>query len=255
MIIAVKRICAVALLLAVLCIAVNAQLSAPPSMSSAFGNFSQFISKSALKNVGNNNGNGAVNGFNNLENTQGKRFLFDTWVKGRVTTAQGSTVNSDSFAYNFDKTNGNLLATQNKVDILTIAPDNLQSFVLVYYNKTYSFEHVPVIDPTKVYLSLIKSTDKYSLYKLVGTTFIKANFRNDGISQSGNMYDEYKEDNQYYIIIPGGKAYKQVSLKRKAIIAALDDADKDKADAYFKQHRDEDVNENFLTEIILYLNK
>lgn len=237
-------------------ISANAQFIGQNNVMGAGGNFSQYLNKTLLKTTTEGVGKEAVvNSFNNTENTKGARFLFDTWVKGdSVIDAGGNIINTVSFIFNFDKMTGNLLATQDKINIMSVAPIGINSFVLEDKGRKYIFEHVAAIDSLKFFLALVKSDTRYSLYKRFVTKFIASNFRNDGVMQTGNQYDEYKDESQYYIIEPGATSAKVVSLKPKGIKAALE-MQKEKTDAYFKQHKEDVIDERFLSGLINSLNE
>src|SRR5437870_2401035 len=71
-----------------------------PGGATSFHNFNMYSFNNALS--------GQFTNFNNTENTKGKRYLFDNWVKGNVINAQGATVVNDSFFYNLDKVQNDL---------------------------------------------------------------------------------------------------------------------------------------------------
>ena len=86
------------------------------------------------------------------------------------------------------------------------------------------------------------------------TKFTEANFKSDGVVQTGSQENEYKDESRYYILGSGSAAAALISLKPKVIKAALQEK-KDKTDAYFQQHKNDAVDENFLTGLITFLNK
>ena len=119
--------------LMLLSVQVTAQRPGDVNLRSAQGNFNQYLSKTTLKNLdeGAAKKAGIITAFNNMENTIGKRFLFDTWVKGdSVIDIQRSYINSVSFLFNFDKLTGNLLVTQDKINIMSVVPEGISSFIL-----------------------------------------------------------------------------------------------------------------------------
>jgi hypothetical protein len=238
----------------VLFTAVKAQFAGQGKVTSAGGNLNQYLNRTILEGVKPNAKAGAINAFNNEENTRGTRFLFDTWVNGdSVTNTQGNYINTESFLFNFDKLSGNVLVTQDKINIMSVAPDGINSFILKDNDKPYIFEHVNKIDPSGFFLELVKSESGYSLYKMFKTKFTEANFKSDGVVQTGIQENEYKDESRYYIIGTGAAAAKLINFKPKVIKAALEEK-KDKTDAYFKQHKNDAVDENFLTGLIIFLN-
>ncbi len=230
-------------------VSVSAQFLGQNNVMKAGGNFSQYLSKTMMKKIdANATKEGTVNAFNNTENTKGTRFLFDTWVNGdSVINTQGNYINTVTFLFNLDKVTGNLLVTQDKINIMAAAPTGINSFILQDNRNQYFFEYVNEIDSTKFFLALIKNDAHYSLYKQFKAKFAEANFRSDGVIQTGNDYNEYKDESQYYLVEKGSA--KLISFKPKAIKALLE-KDKEKTDTYFRQHKDDNIDERFLINLI-----
>jgi Holliday junction resolvase RusA-like endonuclease len=99
---------------------------------------------------------------------------------------------------------------------------------------------------------VLSSGSKYKIYKDLGTTFIKASFVTNGITSSGNNYDEYKDDAVYYVVKQGGQPQK-IELKSKAIKTAFA-AEADKVKKFFSDNEG-DVDENYLKALGDYLNQ
>lgn len=200
-------------------------------------------------------GGNMINTFNNEENTIGKRFLFDEWVEGdSVIDAKGNLINTDAFIFNFDKTTNSLLASQDKINNMLVTSDGVQSFILKSKGKKYFFTHVHTINPSLFFLEMVKSDTRYSLYKRFITKYIAANFRNDGVIQTGNDYNEYKDENEYYVVDAVTKASQTINLKAKTVKAVFA-ADKEKVNSYFKQNNSGEIDEAFLAGLLLYLNQ
>ncbi|RFM27274.1 hypothetical protein [Deminuibacter soli] len=234
---------------------VHAQLTGSPQITAA-GNLGQYLSKSIANEVDARKAKegGPLLEFNNAENTIGTRFLFNTWVQGdSVINNQGAYINTTGFAFNFDKVSGNLIASQDKINIMAVVPDGISSFILQYMNRNFVFEHVKQIDASHFFLALAKSEHKYSLYKLFATKFIASNYHDDGIMQSGKKENEYKEESSFYLLNKTTGAVTPLPLKARAIKAAMD-ADKDKVNKYFHDHSEEEVDENFITGLVNNIN-
>lgn len=169
--------------------------------------------------------------------------------------AQGALINTTGFIFNYDKVTGSLLATEDKINNMLVASGGIQSFVLKGMGKRYFFEHVKTIDSIHFFLALVKSGNKYSLYKRFVTRYLVSDSRNDGIIQTGNDYNEYKDANQYYVVDESANTSTQITNMKSKDIKALFAPQKEKVDSYFKQHRDDDIDEKFLTGLINYLNQ
>jgi len=235
--------------------AAKAQFAGQGSVTTAGGNLNQYLNRTVMANIKPTAKAGAINAFNNEENTKGTRFLFDTWVNGdSVSNTQGNYISTASFLFNFDKLTGNVLVTQDKINIMSVASDGINSFILQDNDKPYIFEHVNKIDPSGFFLALVKNESGYSLYKLFKTKFTQANFRSDGVVQSGSEENEYKDESQYYLIAPGAAAAKLINFRPKVIKAALEEK-KEKTDTYFREYKDNPIDESFLIGLITYLNQ
>src|SRR5215467_1932662 len=60
---------------------------------------------------------GVIMGFNNKDNTKGKRYYYDGWVKGTLIAQKGRVISNDKYLFNLDKMNSNLLVTEDKSNI------------------------------------------------------------------------------------------------------------------------------------------
>jgi hypothetical protein len=217
------------------------------AVTSSFKDFSMYSPHNFL--------NGSVlNTFNNSENTKGRRYFFDSWVKGTVLTADGRTVQADSFLFNLDKVASILLVTIDKKNVIEVNKDAVHSFSLSGQGQTYSFEKVETINPDKYFQVLVKKEGGYTLYKSVNTHLVKADYNTNGLSESGNPYDEYIDAAQYYIRLPDGKTIKNCTLKLKSIKEALS-LDKTKVNEWLSQHSSYEIDESFLQGLTVYLNQ
>jgi hypothetical protein len=197
--------------------------------------------------------NGFLPSFTIKEETVGNRYFSDSWVNGSVINIKNFVLDKPSFMYNYDKLNGILFLTSDQKTVVEIDKDQLKSFTLQKNGKDYIFERVPVINNKDFFQPIVKSENRYSLYKLLQTKFVRANYVSDVISESGNKYDEYVDEFTYYIVLPGGKQFSSVDLKKKSIKNVLA-ADQIKVESYFSAHKNKEVDEDFLGGLIAYLN-
>ncbi|GAA3971946.1 hypothetical protein [Mucilaginibacter dorajii] len=145
-------------------------------------------------------GTGMVYNLASKENTKGSRYLFDTWAKGYVVDKTGNTVKNDNYSFNYDKINGSLLLSQDKQTAIDVSKDQVKTFTV--YDKAdqpLNFEYVPAIDATH-FVQALSTGSKYKVYKLTKTTLVKADFKSDGMTSSGNKFDEYVDEPGYYVI-------------------------------------------------------
>ena len=199
----------------------------------------------SISATGITSGSGMAYNLTNKEDTKGSRFLFDTWVKGKVTDSKGNAVNSENYTFNYDKIGGALLLSQDKQTAIAVDKEHAKNFVIYDKNDSpMAFEYVPAIDATH-YCQVLATGSKYKVYKLTKTRFVKSEYKNDGISSSGNKYDEYIDEAAYYVVDAKTSALKKISLKNK-VIKQVFAADADKVKIFFDAHKNDDVNEAFL---------
>jgi hypothetical protein len=198
-------------------------------------------------------GHGMLSSFSTKEETRGSRYLFNQWTKGYVIDDKGQTIKSDLYAFNYDKISGSLLLTQDKLASVEVDKDKIKSFTV--YNKLdlpLTFAMVPQVD-SKHFTQVLSDGSKYKVYKHTKTTFAKSDFRSDGLTQSGNKYDEYVDEDAYYVMDAKSGQMQEITLRSKAIKKAFA-ADADKVKIFYSQHSDDDINEAFLGNLADYLN-
>jgi hypothetical protein len=215
------------------------------SFGSSFTNFNTYSNNTAL--------NGSNVNFNAIENTKGRRYLFDGWAKGNVITSKGDVINNDTMLFNLDKMNNTLLVTEDKNNIIAVNRADISSMTLSDGKETYHFERVDAINPQGFLQVLAKKENGYILYKSIRTKFEKADYHTDGLMESGKSYDEYSDEYKYFIVMPDGKSFKEVALKSKSIKEAV--GTDPKAAQFFSAHKNDPVNETYLSALVDYLNQ
>ncbi|MER3497874.1 MAG: hypothetical protein C4308_04195 [Chitinophagaceae bacterium] len=195
----------------------------------------------------------SVTSFKKKGDVVGSQFLFTDWVKGMITANSGIQFSDGLF--NFDKMGQKLfvlVSDSGKTNSFAIDKSQVKSVTLTDGNKSYTFERIPSLNKDQLYILLAKGP-KYSLYASVKTTFIASDYSTNGIVSSGNMYDEYKDEYSYNIVLADGSVH-EISLKRKAIKTFFA-ADKVKLEEFLKTHDDSSIDEKFLSLLVVYLNQ
>lgn len=225
------------------------------NIRSAGGNLSQYLMSTIISSTEGGRKSKVITAFNTAENTMGKRFMFDHWVNAdSIITSSHEYISPESYFFNFDKMTGRLLVSQDKINIMALAASGINSFILHDENVKYVFDKLPQIDSSKFYLALVKSNTGHSLYKSSAVKFIMANFRDDGVIQSGNRYDEYKEENEYYVVEASTKHFKFINFRARVIKTVLF-SEKVQTDKFFRASWDKKINEEFLVNLINYVNR
>ena len=233
--------------------AASAQLTGPLSKTGAESNFAQYLRLSSVDGA-NKSGEETTDEFNNREHTKGRRFLFNNWVKGSgVEAANKQMLDVSHYLFNYDMQTGNLLVTENKRQIMSVAPSGVSSFTLENGGKKFLFVHAPVIDSNRFFLRLTADDSLYTLYKDCKVKFVKSDYRNDGMIQTGDPDDSYPDISAYYITRPHENTFRQISFRPKEIKNLLV-AEKETVSRYFSDHSDDEINEVFLTGLINKIN-
>jgi hypothetical protein len=215
--------------------------------------------ENALKEVSNkvasgSNSTATMVAFSFKDETRGTRYLFPNWVKGTVVDSASHLFNNPSFLFNYDKMNHGLLLTTDKKDVNEIEKVDIKSFTLINDMGVPSvFVRIPFIDSAVFFQPIGENSGDYAAYKLTTTKFVKANFKTDGMVETGKNYDEYVDITEYYIVYNNGKQYKKVELSKKSLKKAF--GDNPKAAAYFVQYKSDDVDENYLSFLMRALNQ
>ena len=208
----------------------------------------------------NNTGSGRVyNGsalavFMPKDETKGTQYLFAKWVPGIVLNEKGEQIKNDLYLYNYDKMGKALLFTQDQANIIELDMKTVNGFSLLYKDEPRTYLKMTVLDKTDYYQLLSASATKYALYKRTTTKFVKANYVSTGLTSSGNNYDEFVDDNRYFVYSTKDKNFVAIDLKKKSIKAVLEN-EKPKVDEWFSQNSNADIDENFLKGLINFLNK
>ena len=196
---------------------------------------------------------GSLLSFSSKEDTKGSRYLYSSWVKGTVTDSAGKVYDNKDFFYNFDKITNSLYLTSDKKEVIQLDQGNISKFSLTSpEGKTTSYVKIASVKPDVFFEVLVDNASGYSLYKLVTTKFTKANFHSDGLTESGKNYDEYADDDSYYIALPGAKEYKPVTLTKKSIKKSV--GENPKAESYVSEHKYDNVDEHFMLELVQAMN-
>jgi hypothetical protein len=223
---------------------VFAQVSAP-SIETAFKNYLQAES-------GNLYTGSALPVFLIKEDTKGNRYLFEKWVNGSVVGTDGVVYNSSKYLFNYDKVGQKLLMLLDSNRMLTLNSGDIAGFSLKDDASEYHFERFKNSTDLNFYQALYKDEKGYSFYKLLKTKFMKADYQTNGIIESGRKYDEYIDEEQFFILSPK-QELNRIDLKRKSLEKVLE-PESSKLKSFFDQHKGEKIDEEFVKGLVQFLN-
>lgn len=192
--------------------------------------------------------------FTDKEDTKGSRYLCKDWAPGFVVNADNSIFNNPGYLYNYDKTGGGLLQTSDKQSAIEVDKAKIKSFTIyIDKDKPLVFENVLSLDNAH-FVQVISSGNKYKIYKLTKTKFVKSNYHTDAFASSGNPYDEYIDENSYFVLNIQNNQMQKFGLKKKSVREAFI-SEKDKADKFFSENNSDIINDISLKSLGDYLNK
>lgn len=186
-------------------------------------------------------------------NLRGNRYLFDHFVHGYIVNRDNRLVYNQVYLVNYDKISGLPVLTDDNENILQFSWDQLIAFTLFNGNDTrVSFVKEPTIDNAH-FLQVLASGEKYKIYKLIKTKFVRADYVNSGVISHGNDYDEYVDDTDYYVWdVRSGRAQK-IALKKKSIKDGFP-AEADKVNKYLADAKGS-IDDAWLSKLGDYMNQ
>jgi hypothetical protein len=223
---------------------VFSQVSAP-SVETAFQNYIRAES-------GNVYSGSALPTFLIKEDTKGNRYLFEKWVSGSVTGTDGVLYNSSKFLFNYDKVGRKLFMWVDSTTVMELSSKDIAGFNLKEDNLEYNFERLKNSTDLNFYQPVYKDEKGFSLFKLLLTKFVRADYQTNGITESGNKYDEYVDDEQYFILSSKGELMK-IELKKKSIEKVLENKSSE-VESFFNDHKKDKVDEAFVKNLLQSLN-
>ena len=196
----------------------------------------------------------AVPSFTIKEDVKGSRYLLgDRWGQGVVVTADDSLVDNRALRYNFDKIQQKLYATKDLATVIELDEQHIKAFAIRDGDSLMIFDRVGAIDSSRYFLVIVAAVEgKYSLYRDIRTKFAKSDYHSDGMTETGTPYDEYVDNNSYFLVLPGGLRSRRLEMRKKYLKEIIPE-EKIKVDEFFSKHRYDAINETLLKELILFL--
>jgi len=186
------------------------------------------------------------------EEARGSRYLFAEWGPGSVVNTNDVVIKDPAYVFNYDKMTGNLVVTHDKTSGITVDRDQIKSFTIVNDMKQpLLFERILPIDENH-FAQVLAEGGKYKILEIVTTKFIKSNYQTNGITESGNQFDEYKDETNFYVFNVQTQKGSKFSLKKKSIKDAF--GGDGNAESFLNTHKG-DIDEGYLKELGDAVNK
>jgi hypothetical protein len=187
------------------------------------------------------------------EDTKGNRYLLNKFVTGIIVDQNNNIITDSNKLLNYDKIDGQLMITQDMRNYITVDKEKVIAFALKAPDTSFIFLNVPILSKNS-YFVLVANGANYSAYKSIRSRFVKSNYRSNGLVESGNNYDEYVDQQTYYWVDENKKTAGIFELKKKSIMEAYS-VEKEKTGSYFARHKHDDIDDNFVKHLIVYLNQ
>ncbi|MBS1531006.1 MAG: carboxypeptidase regulatory-like domain-containing protein [Bacteroidetes bacterium] len=183
---------------------------------------------------------------------RGSQYKFEVFVHGYLINGSDELVYKPNYMLDYDKVGGGLLLTADKKKIVNVISDQVKSFTLYSMSdQRYDFTKVPAIDNSH-FVQVVAAGPKYKIYKLTKTTFVKSDYVNNGVVSHGHDYDEYVDDDTYFIEADGGQPQKFSPKKRALKEVFAKDADKL---GKFMSENSGSINDEYLGKLGAFMNK
>ncbi|MGE5519321.1 MAG: hypothetical protein ACM3VS_05275 [Candidatus Dadabacteria bacterium] len=196
---------------------------------------------------------GALPVFLVKENTKGNRYLFDKWVNGWVVGTQNVTYKAPNTQFNYDKMTEKLLVLVDGTTVIELNTADILSFTIGEGESQHTFVRLKNSTDEHFYEQVTSNNKGYALYKQLITKLKKADYETNGIFESGNKFDEYKDEYQYFVVTPKQELLKITAFKEKVIKNALGNEAK-KVDTFISSHKGQKIDEQYVKGLIEYVN-
>jgi hypothetical protein len=162
------------------------------------------------------------------DSTKGSPYLSSKWMRGAIEMFDHRRIPrpNENLYFNYDKFKRRLISTDTYNGIIEYPMDDILAFALADEEKSWLFEKVYYISKDFFVEPVLKSDKGFSIYKRLITKLNTANYKSDGYYSTGQKFDEYTDDYEYYLLSPDKKSYRKFYLKESAIRKVFKDEQK-----------------------------
>ena len=192
---------------------------------------------------------------NLYEGVKGRPMIFKEFVKGFVFTKD--TVNSlENYTYNFDAFRHELHIRYPNGKIKIPYNNQIIGFQLLENGKAHNFKKIKVAgENDRKFYEIIAETPQYSLVKLWGRNFVRANPVERGLYQTGRRHDEFQEIEIFFFKV-NERAYVELKKLSKSNFIELLPNQKNSIENYWSSHKlGKKINEEEATKLLKALEK
>jgi len=186
------------------------------------------------------------------DNTKGSLFLISHFSYGIIVDENNKIIKDSSIMLDYDKMNDRLLIAQDSLEYFELGNKKVLAFAIKTGDSAYVFLHLPLLSDTGYFLLLAQGS-KYSAYKSFRTIYEASNYKSDGMVTSGHQDNEYIDDQSYYWVDQIHNKAGGFTLKKKSIGKAFS-FEMAKTEEFLSKFRNNDINDEFIKQLIGYLN-
>jgi hypothetical protein len=188
---------------------------------------------------------------------RGTNLLFALdWAKGKVLMANNTIVDNEFIYYNFDKVEQELFITTDFIRYYEVDRREYKDIIFRLHDSSFLYKHDFLIDKKDLFEVLVNNEKKYSLYKGVFSKIRRGAFTINSGAPIRSPGDLFVDIEQYYILFPGREFKKIFIMKKSAVEGVFEfSPDSHKVMDYLNQKPVNELEENDLKDLVLYLNK
>ncbi len=181
-------------------------------------------------------------------NVKGSQFFNDSWSVGSVTTTNKEIFNNN-YLFIYDKVRQELFLKPKDSDVVVLTDKSQIYSFSIFTDKMHNFQQALLYDPNQKgnFFEVLVQSDKYTLLKLIKTTFEKANPNDIEKVKQGEFEDEFVDHVTYYIY--HNNKLQKITLTENSIRKALKDQQSTVND-FFDTHENDEVTEDLLINLI-----
>ncbi len=185
-------------------------------------------------------------------NVKGSQFFNDNWSVGSVTTTDKEVFNNN-YLFIYDKVRQELFLKPKDSDVVVLADKSQIYSFSIFTDRMHNFQQALLYDPNQKgnFFEVLVQSDKYTLLKLIKTTFEKANTNDMEKVRQGNFEDEFVDHVTHYLY--HNHKLQKISLNENSVRKALKDL-QSKADDFLNLHSNNEFNEQLLINLITTIN-
>ncbi len=184
---------------------------------------------------------------------EGNRFFYDSlYHTGKMHMTQGRNYFNDNYKYKFDQLAGTVQALRPDGKEILLDVNEVVMFEMFIEDKSVFFFKIRLPDnPQPILAQVIYAGEKMRLVRDIKKKLVRV--QETGAYSTGKVYDQIKEDYQYYFI---GENNQAVNIKptKKGLIKAMPQKEK-QIEQLFKQKKYNDLTVTKLAEIMQKLDE